>query len=91
MKISGAMHVTMLATMERTAPVVGPQELALLLNVNRQRVYQLSQKDGFPAPMAELAMGKIWWLHDIQAWAEQKGRILNSDALAALQAVDPTP
>lgn len=83
------MHVTMLATMERTAEVVGPQELALLLNVNRQRVYQLSQKTDFPEPMAELAMGKIWWLHDIQAWADRKGRTLNPHALTpSIQAGD---
>jgi prophage regulatory protein len=68
----------MLATMER---VVGAQEMALLLNVNRQRVYQLSQKAGFPKPMASLAMGKVWWLHDLESWAASKGRTLNLEAL----------
>ena len=68
----------MLATME---PLVGSQELTRLLGVNRARVYQLSNTADFPPPVAVLAMGSIWRLDDITAWAQRKGRTIDLDAL----------
>ena len=68
----------MLATVDT---LVGSQELTRLLGVKRARVYQLSNTPGFPRPVAVLAMGSIWRLADITAWAEQRGRTLNLSAL----------
>lgn len=68
----------MLATVET---LVGSQELTRLLGVKRARVYQLSNTPDFPRPVAVLAMGSIWRLADITAWAEQQGRRLDLSAL----------
>lgn len=48
---------------------IGPQEIAAILNVTRQRVDQLSRQVGFPAPWAELATGRVWRDTEIEAWA----------------------
>lgn len=61
--------------------LVGSQELTHVLGVGRARVYQLAQRDDFPEPIAKLAMGSIWRLDDIVAWAEAGGRVLHLDAL----------
>lgn len=53
---------------------IGPHELAVMLNVSRQRVNQLMAADDFPAPWATLATGRIWRAEDIAAWAKVKGR-----------------
>ncbi len=83
------MHVTMLATMERVGRLLGTQELSVLLGVNRARVYQLSQKPGFPAPRDVLGAGNIWWLHDIEDWAHGRGRTLHPEALTVIVLADP--
>jgi len=61
--------------------LVGSQELTRLLAVNRARVYQLTQRDDFPEPVAVLAMGSIWHLADVVAWARRTGRTIHPDAL----------
>ena len=76
----------MLATVDT---LVGSQELTRLLGVKRARVYQLSNAPDFPRPVAVLAMGSIWRLADITAWAEQRGRTLNLSALDTDPDVDP--
>ncbi len=49
--------------------VVGAPEVAQLLGVSRQRVYQLIDSyDDFPAPVAALAVGRIWSRDAIEAW-----------------------
>lgn len=63
--------------------LVGSQELTRLLGVNRARVYQLSQRDDFPRPVAVLAMGSIWDLAEIKAWAERTGRTLHPERLGS--------
>lgn len=63
-------------------PLVGGQELAKLLGVNRARAYQITRKGDFPEPIAILSMGTIWRLEDIQSWAERVGRTLDLAALA---------
>lgn len=59
--------------------VLGATEIAELLDVTRQRVQQLAQEPEFPAPVAELKMGKIWLEADIVAWAARAGRTLARD------------
>ncbi len=68
----------MLATMEQ---FVGSQELTRLLGVSRARVFQLARTADFPRPISVLAMGSIWRLVDVQAWADKRGRTLNLEAL----------
>ncbi len=53
---------------------MGTAELAELLEVSRQRVFQLTSRPDFPAPVADLRMGKIWRTADVLAWAKATGR-----------------
>ncbi|ACZ29565.1 phage transcriptional regulator, AlpA [Xylanimonas cellulosilytica DSM 15894] len=57
-------------------PLMGNAEVAALLGVSRQRVHQLTSRPDFPAPIAVLAMGKVWRTADVLAWAEATGREL---------------
>jgi predicted DNA-binding transcriptional regulator AlpA len=50
-------------------------EIAGLLGVSRQRVDKLSRSDGFPEPVASLAIGRVWERADVVAWAKQTGRL----------------
>ncbi|WP_305788361.1 DNA-binding protein [Symbioplanes lichenis] len=43
-------------------------EIQKILGLSRQRVYQLSYQDDFPAPAAVLACGRIWWTSDIEEY-----------------------
>jgi hypothetical protein len=56
----------------------GSAELQLMLGVSRQRITQLTADPGFPEPVAELRMGKVWDLRDVQGWAKQVGRQLRT-------------
>ena len=50
--------------------LVGLSEIATMLGVSRQRVGQLVRDyDDFPAPVAELASGRIWETAAVEAWA----------------------
>jgi prophage regulatory protein len=53
---------------------IGPHEIAVMLNVTRQRVMQLRARADFPKPWATLATGHIWRAEDVTAWAEVTGR-----------------
>jgi predicted DNA-binding transcriptional regulator AlpA len=54
---------------------VSVAEIAQLLGVMRQRVNQLMhERDDFPTPLAELAIGKVWRRSDIEAWAKHLPR-----------------
>ncbi len=57
--------------------LLGPAELIQVLGVSRTRFAQLAARDDFPAPIAELAMGKVWDLADIEKWANKRGRALH--------------
>jgi predicted DNA-binding transcriptional regulator AlpA len=54
--------------------LVGTHEIAQMLGVSRQRVFQLTAKDDFPRPTAELAMGQVWLREDVVKWAQATGR-----------------
>ena len=45
-----------------------------MLGVSRQRVQQLVTRPDFPAPLAALAMGKVWDGDQVTAWAKAHGR-----------------
>jgi predicted DNA-binding transcriptional regulator AlpA len=49
--------------------LMGAHEIRLRLGgISRQRVYQLTARSDFPAPMASLVQGKVWLADDIEAW-----------------------
>lgn len=54
-------------------------EIADLLGVSPQRVHQLMQRRDFPAPVAELAIGKVWERAAIVEWAQATGRLHGDD------------
>lgn len=44
-------------------------EIRKLLGVIRQRAFQITNQPGFPAPVAELGIGKVWDGGAVRAWA----------------------
>lgn len=58
--------------------LVGVAEIAEILGTSRQRASEVTHKDSFPAPVAELAMGAVWREPDIRrfvaAWERKPGR-----------------
>lgn len=52
--------------------LMGPTEIADRLGLSRQRVYILTNRYDFPRPRWELAMGKIWWEGDVDAWIRER-------------------
>lgn len=58
---------------------MGVQEIVDLFGVSRTRVQQLTRRDDFPAPLAELAQGRVWVAADVRAWAASKGRLISDD------------
>jgi predicted DNA-binding transcriptional regulator AlpA len=59
--------------------LVSTVEIAELLGVSRQRVDQLSRTKGFPAPEAELAIGRVWDQAAVVAWGKATGRLPADD------------
>ncbi len=58
--------------------LVGAAEIAKMLGVSRQRVFQLTSRPTFPAPVASLAMGKVWRASDVIGWANDSQREIRS-------------
>jgi hypothetical protein len=57
--------------------LVSTHEIAEMLDVTRQRAFMVSQKKGFPDPVAELGADgtiRIWRRSDVVAWADKDGR-----------------
>jgi prophage regulatory protein len=53
--------------------LLGASDVARLLGVSRQRVYQLlEEREDFPRPAAELARGALWRRHEVEAWARAR-------------------
>lgn len=52
--------------------LMGPAEIGDRLGLSRQRVYILTNRYDFPRPRWELAMGKIWWAGDVEAWIAER-------------------
>jgi len=61
--------------MSQTLDLASTKEIADRLSVTPQRVHQLSRQDGFPAPVSELACGRIWLASDIEAWIAKTGTV----------------
>ncbi len=62
----------------RPDKLVGIFEIAQILSVSKQRVFQLLERADFPAPHAKLACGKIWRKADLstfqETWQRKPGR-----------------
>jgi len=53
--------------------LVGSHEIREMLGgISRQRVYQITSRRDFPAPVAELAMGNVWQTEDVEAWIARR-------------------
>jgi len=49
--------------------LVGAHEIRELLgNPSRQRAYQITSKESFPKPVADLRQGKIWDATQVEKW-----------------------
>ena len=46
-------------------------EIAELLGVSKQRVHQIADEKGFPAPVAEDARVRLWDRREVTAWAKR--------------------
>jgi predicted DNA-binding transcriptional regulator AlpA len=51
---------------------MGAGEIARRLGLSRQRVQQLAERDDWPEPYDELAMGRVWRISDIEAWIRRQ-------------------
>jgi len=56
--------------------LLGATDVARLLGMSRQRVYQLAERADFPRPVATLARGQMWERGQVEAWARKEGRTL---------------
>lgn len=52
----------------------GIHEIAAELDVRRETVHYHAGRDGFPEPVAELTMGRIWRADDVRAWAKTRAK-----------------
>ena len=52
-------------------------EIRELLNVGRQRAYQITQHPAFPPPVAELGIGRVWDGAAVRAWAANRAKKTN--------------
>ena len=49
--------------------LMGSHEIRIRLGgVSRQRTYQITCRDDFPRPVADLAQGKVWQAEDVEDW-----------------------
>jgi prophage regulatory protein len=66
--------------------LAGAAELQQMLGVSRKRAYELSRRGDFPVPLEELAMGPVWAVPEIEAWAERTHRTLHREPDASATA-----
>jgi predicted DNA-binding transcriptional regulator AlpA len=52
-------------------------ELISMLGVTRRRVGTLVNEAGFPPPIANLSVGRLWAYSDVMQWAERTGRTVH--------------
>lgn len=75
--------------------LVGTAEIAALLGLSTQRIWQLADesrkgisrrgRDPFPLPAQTLDMGAVWALDDVLYWAMLTGRTVDPEVLAKLE------
>lgn len=65
-----------MSTIDLVPELVAVAEIAQMLGVSKQRVYQLlDEDDTFPAPADQLTVGRIWRRADVEKWARAAGRL----------------
>jgi predicted DNA-binding transcriptional regulator AlpA len=53
----------------RSLRLMGAHEIRVALGgVSRQRVYQITARSDFPAPVADLQQGRVWLAEDVETW-----------------------
>jgi hypothetical protein len=57
----------------RLPPVLGLTELIAVLGVSKTRVAGLIKQPGFPTPIAELSMGRVWDTRQIADYCAARG------------------
>ena len=50
--------------------LAGVSEIAELLEVSRPTAARYVERHDFPAPLGELARGRVWLRADVEAWAK---------------------
>jgi len=50
-------------------------DVARRLQISRERVRQLAERDDFPQPVGRLGSYIIWRWSDIEPWAKKTGRL----------------
>jgi prophage regulatory protein len=48
--------------------LVATPEIAQMLGVSRQRADVITKQVGFPSPIAELSIGRVWSKSDVERW-----------------------
>lgn len=62
---------------------MGPAEIGRRLGgISRARVYQITQRRNFPAPIAKLEMGYVWLTKDVERWIAEHRPELAEDTEA---------
>ncbi len=57
------------------ARLVSRVEITELLGVSKQRTYALISRPDFPAPVADLGIGKVWDRDEVLDWMRRTGRL----------------
>jgi prophage regulatory protein len=65
------MHIVV--CMVESVDLMGAHEIRVRLGgISRQRVYQLTSRSDFPAPVADLRQGKVWFSGAVEAWIKTR-------------------
>ncbi|MBO3736740.1 helix-turn-helix transcriptional regulator [Actinoplanes flavus] len=60
--------------------LMGAHEIRIRLGgVSRQRAYQITSRQDFPVPIADLVQGKVWLTEDVEAWMKAHRRDASDD------------
>ena len=61
-------------TQSAPIPLAGITEIrAMLGQISRERVLELTFRSDFPEPAAELVEGDVWLLEEVEAWINEHG------------------
>ena len=63
-------------TTVRDVELMAMGELVKMLGVSRTRAAFIAGRPDFPRPVADLIVGKIWAVADVERWAQERGRTL---------------
>jgi prophage regulatory protein len=56
----------------RSIRIVGAREIRSMLgDISRQRAWQLTNREDFPEPMAQLTEGRFWFVEDVEDWRDK--------------------